>query len=64
VTIVEYLLEIKADINSKDRFGGTPLEDAVRHNFEVRNAKQVVCLRCISFYSMYRLEFLGLDIFK
>jgi ankyrin repeat protein len=41
VECVEYLLENKANVESKDRFGGTPLEDAVRHNFDVRNVKQV-----------------------
>jgi ankyrin repeat protein len=41
VELVEYLVQAKADVNSKDRFGGTPLEDAVRHNFDIRNAKQV-----------------------
>ena len=41
IECVEYLLECKANVHSKDRFGGTPLEDAVRHNFDVRNAKQV-----------------------
>ena len=39
--VVSYLLEVKADINFKDRFGGTALEDSVRHNHEVRNAKAV-----------------------
>jgi ankyrin repeat protein len=41
VELVQYLIESKANVNSKDRFGGTALEDAVRHNFDVRNAKQV-----------------------
>ena len=26
---------------SRDRFNGTPLEDAVRHNFDVRNAEAI-----------------------
>lgn len=39
--ILEYLVGIKANIMCRDRFNGTPLEDAVRHNFEVRNAPLV-----------------------
>ena len=39
--ILEYLMSIKANIMCRDRFGGTPLEDAVRHNFEMRNAESV-----------------------
>jgi ankyrin repeat protein len=39
--LVSFLLEAKAEINATDRFGGTALEDAVRHNGEVRNAKHV-----------------------
>ena len=42
--VIEYLVEIKANIMCRDRFNGSPLEDAVRHNFEVRNAKQVQAL--------------------
>lgn len=30
--MVELLIKNKANLESKDRFGGTPLEDAVRHN--------------------------------
>jgi hypothetical protein len=41
VEILEYLVEIRANIMCRDRFGGTPLEDAVRHNFDLRNAAQV-----------------------
>lgn len=39
--VLQYLLSIKANIMCRDRFNGTPLEDAVRHNFEMRNAVQV-----------------------
>ena len=42
--ILEYLVEIRANIMCRDRFGGTPLEDAVRHNFDLRNADQVQAL--------------------
>lgn len=31
----------QANIMSRDRFNGCPLEDAVRHNFDMRNADQV-----------------------
>jgi len=41
VHVVSYLLEHGSDIEFKDRFGGTALDDAVRHNFDVRNAKLV-----------------------
>jgi glutaminase len=41
IEILEYLIEIRANIMCRDRFGGTPLEDAVRHNFDLRNAGQV-----------------------
>ena len=39
--ILEYLVGIKGNIMCRDRFNGTPLMDAVRHNFEVRNAPAV-----------------------
>ena len=39
--VMEYLVDIKANIMCRDRFNGTPLEDAVRHNFDVRNAAKV-----------------------
>ena len=39
--ILKYLVDIKANIMCRDRFNGTPLEDAVRHNFDMRNAPQV-----------------------
>jgi len=42
--ILEYLVEIRANIMCRDRFGGTPLEDVVRHNFDLRNADQVQAL--------------------
>lgn len=41
MTVVRYLIDNGSDIACGDRFGGTALEDAVRHNFEVRNAKLV-----------------------
>ena len=41
IEVVRFLLDTGADIAFEDRFGGTALEDAVRHNFEVRNAKVV-----------------------
>ena len=44
IPVVTYLLENGADIDAKDRFGGTALADAVRHSFDVRNAKQVQAL--------------------
>jgi len=31
---VEFFINNKADINPKDRWGGTPLADATRHNYE------------------------------
>jgi len=34
VDVVEYLLEKKADANFRDRTGGTPLSDALRHKHE------------------------------
>ena len=39
--ILEYLVGIKANIMCRDRFNGTPLEDAVRHHFDTRNADAV-----------------------
>ena len=39
--VLKYLLSIKANIMCRDRFNGTPLEDAVRHHFETRNADAV-----------------------
>lgn len=39
--VLTYLVGIKAKIMCRDRFNGTPLEDAVRHHFEVQNADQV-----------------------
>jgi len=39
--ILEYLVDIKANIMCRDRFNGTPLEDAVRHNFDMRNSDAV-----------------------
>ena len=44
IPVVTYLLEHGADIDAKDRFGGTALADAVRHSFDARNAKQVQAL--------------------
>ena len=44
IPVVTYLLEHGADIDIKDRFGGTALANAVRYSFEVRNAKQVQAL--------------------
>jgi ankyrin repeat protein/CRP-like cAMP-binding protein len=44
VEVVTYLLSAKCNITCKDRFGGTPLEDAVRHNFNLSNASQVQAL--------------------
>jgi len=44
IAVVTYLLEHGADIDIKDRFGGTALANAVRYSFEVRNAKQVQAL--------------------
>ena len=38
--ILEHLVGIKANFMCRDRFNGTPLEDAVRHHFDVRNAAQ------------------------
>ena len=39
--VLKYLVDIKANIMCRDRFNGCPLEDAVRHNFDMRNAEQV-----------------------
>jgi ankyrin repeat protein len=39
--VISYLLSVKCNITCKDRFGGTPLEDAVRHHFDLPNATQV-----------------------
>ena len=39
--ILEYLVGIKANIMCRDRFNGTPMEDAVRHHFDTRNADAV-----------------------
>ena len=39
--VISYLLSVKCNITCKDRFGGTPLEDAVRHHFDLTNATQV-----------------------
>ena len=39
--VISYLLNVKCNITCKDRFGGTPLEDAVRHHFDLPNATQV-----------------------
>jgi len=39
--ILEYLVNIKANIMCRDRFNGTPLEDAVRHHFDMPNADAV-----------------------
>ena len=36
--VVRYLIECNCNITCKDRFGGTPLDDAVRHNFDLPNA--------------------------
>ena len=44
IEVVTYLLSIKCNITCKDRFGGTPLEDAVRHHFDLPNAAQVQAL--------------------
>jgi ankyrin repeat protein len=41
ITVMTYLIEVKANIMCRDRFNGTPLEDAVRHHFETQNADQV-----------------------
>ena len=30
--IIEYFISKELDLNPKDRWGGTPLEDAKRHN--------------------------------
>lgn len=39
--VLQYLVGINANIMCRDRFNGCPLEDAVRHHFEVRNADAV-----------------------
>ena len=44
VLAVEYLLKAKCDIACKDRFGGTPLDDLVRHHFDLPNAAHVQAL--------------------
>ena len=44
VEVVMYLLSAKCNIACKDRFGGTPLEDAVRHHFDLTNAVHVQAL--------------------
>ena len=44
IEVVNYLMSIDCNITCKDRFGGTPLEDAVRHHFELTNATQVQTL--------------------
>lgn len=41
IDIMNFLVEIKANIMCRDRFNGTPLEDAVRHHFEIRDAEKV-----------------------
>ena len=38
--VLKYLISIQANIMCRDRFNGTPLEDTVRHHFEIRNAVQ------------------------
>ena len=38
--VLKYLISIKANIMCRDRFNGTPLEDTVRHHFEIRSAVQ------------------------
>ena len=42
VETVKYLLSMGADYKSTDRFGNTPLEDAVRHHFERPSSAQLV----------------------
>jgi ankyrin repeat protein len=39
--ILKYLVGIKANIMCRDRFNGTPLEDAVRHHFDKPNMDKV-----------------------
>jgi ankyrin repeat protein len=39
--ILRYLVGIKANIMCRDRFNGTPLEDAVRHHFDKPNMDKV-----------------------
>ncbi|EKX34968.1 hypothetical protein GUITHDRAFT_80170, partial [Guillardia theta CCMP2712] len=41
VELVEFLLSRQANVEAQDRFMGTPLEDAVRHHFDIRAAAQV-----------------------
>jgi len=42
IEAANFLLNVcKCNIFCKDRFGGSPLEDAVRHNFDLPNAGQV-----------------------
>ena len=41
IQILQYLVHIKANVMCRDRFNGTPLEDAVRHNSDMSNAEQV-----------------------
>ena len=36
MAVVGALLELRADVNFKDRWGGTPIRDAVRHGHMVR----------------------------
>jgi hypothetical protein len=43
VEILKYLVSIKANIMCRDRFNGTPLEDAVRHR----------CAGCENFYILF-----------
>ena len=41
VTLCEYLLQAGAHVNRSDRWGGSPLNDAIRH----RHADVVACLK-------------------
>jgi ankyrin repeat protein len=44
VGVISYLIEVKCNISCTDRFGGTALDDAVRHHFDLSNAAQVQAL--------------------
>ena len=38
--VLKYLVDVKANIMCRDRFGCTPLEDAVRHHFDILHAEE------------------------